>query len=56
MSRLKWAGCVTYVGEEKSVYRILVGKPEGKRLTERLRHRWEDNILMDHQINRRRSH
>jgi len=29
---LKWAWCVAYVGDKKSVYRILVGKPEGKRL------------------------
>jgi len=39
---------VAYVGEKKNVYRILVGKPEGKRLTKRLGHRWEENILMDH--------
>ena len=29
------------------MYRVLVGKPEGKRLLERPRHRWEDNIKMD---------
>jgi hypothetical protein len=29
------------------VYRVLVGKPEGKRPLGRLRHRWEDNIKMD---------
>jgi len=28
---MRWAGCVTSMGEEKSTYRVLVGKPEGKR-------------------------
>jgi hypothetical protein len=35
------------MGEGKGVYRVLVGKPEGKRLLGRPRHRWEDNIMMD---------
>ena len=35
-----------YGGEER-VYRVLVGKPEGKRSLGRPRHRWEDNIKMD---------
>jgi hypothetical protein len=34
-------------GERRDIYRVLVGKPEGKRPRERLRHRWEDNIKMD---------
>jgi hypothetical protein len=34
-------------GEEKGTYRVLVGKPEGKRPLGRPRHRWEDNIRMD---------
>jgi hypothetical protein len=34
-------------GEKMSAYRILVGKPEGKRPLERTRHKWEDNIKMD---------
>jgi hypothetical protein len=34
-------------GEKKNPYRILVGKPEGKRLLRRPRRRWEDNIRMD---------
>jgi hypothetical protein len=34
-------------GEERGVYRFLVGKPEGKRPLGRPRHRWEDNIRMD---------
>jgi hypothetical protein len=35
------------MGERRGVYRILVGKPEGKRPLGRPRHRWEDNIKMD---------
>jgi hypothetical protein len=35
------------MGERRGVYRVLVGKPEGKRPRGRLRHRWEDNIKMD---------
>jgi hypothetical protein len=35
------------MGENRGVYRVLVGKPEGKRLLGRPRHRWEDNIKMD---------
>jgi hypothetical protein len=38
--------CGTY-GREVRLYRVLVGKPEGKRPLERPRHRWEDNIKMD---------
>jgi hypothetical protein len=38
--------CSTYEGEER-VYRVLVGKPEGKRSLGRHRRRWEDNIKMD---------
>jgi hypothetical protein len=34
-------------GEGRGVYRVLVGRPEGRRPLERLRHRWEDNIKMD---------
>jgi hypothetical protein len=37
------------MGEERGVHRVLVGKPEGKRLLGRPRHRWEDNIKMDFQ-------
>jgi hypothetical protein len=39
----------TFMGERRGVYRVLVGKPEGKRPLGRLRHRWEDNIKMDPQ-------
>jgi hypothetical protein len=45
--RMRWAGHVVRRGEERGVYRILVGKPEGKRPLGRPRNRWEDNIWMD---------
>ena len=35
------------MGEKRGIYRVLVGKPEGKRPLARPRHRWEDNIKMD---------
>jgi hypothetical protein len=35
------------MGEERKVYEVLVGKPEGKRPLGRPRHRWEDGIRMD---------
>jgi hypothetical protein len=38
---------VARTGEGRNVYRVLVGKPEGKRLLERPRRRWEDGIRMD---------
>ena len=44
--RMKWAGHVARIGEENGVYRVLVGKPGGKRPLERLRRRWVDNISM----------
>ena len=40
-------GHVAHMGESRGEYRVLVGKPEGKRPLGRLRHRWEDNIMMD---------
>jgi hypothetical protein len=40
-------GHVARMGEMRNVYRILVGKPEGKRPLGRPRRRWEDNIRMD---------
>ena len=45
--RMRWAGHVACMGEEMGVYRILVGKPEGKRPLGRPRHRWVDNIRTD---------
>ena len=40
-------GHVARMGERRGVYRVLVGKPEGKRALGRPRCRWEDNIKMD---------
>ena len=45
--RMRWAGHVARMDEEKEVYRVLVGKPEGKRPLGRPRRRWVDNIRMD---------
>jgi hypothetical protein len=45
--RMRWAGHVARVGEGRNVYRVLVGKPEGKRPLGRPRRRWEDGIRMD---------
>ena len=45
--RMRWAGNVARMGERRGVYRVLVGKPEGKRLLGRPRRKWEDNIKMD---------
>ena len=45
--RMRWAGHVAHMGEERGVYRILMGKPEGKRPLGRPRRRWVDNIRMD---------
>jgi hypothetical protein len=45
--RMRWAGHVARMGEKRNVYRILVGKPEGKRPLGRPRRRWEENIRMD---------
>jgi len=44
---MRWAGHVACMGEKRSVYRVLVGKPEGYRPLGRPRCRWEDNIKMD---------
>ena len=45
--RKRWAGHVAHMGDERGVYRVLVGKPDGTRPLERPRHRWVDNIRMD---------
>jgi hypothetical protein len=42
--RMRWAGHVARMGETRNAYRILVGKPEGKRPLRRSRCRWVDNI------------
>jgi len=44
---MKWAGYVACVGYRRGVYRVLVGKPEGKRPLGRPWRRWEDNIKID---------
>jgi len=44
---MRWAGHVASMGEERVVYRVLVGKLEGKRPLGRPRRRWVDNIRMD---------
>ena len=45
--RMRWTGHEARMGEERGVYRVLVGKPEGKRPLGRPRRRWVDNIRMD---------
>jgi len=45
--RMRWAGHVARIGERRGVYRVLVGKPEGKRSLGRPRLRCEYNIKMD---------
>jgi hypothetical protein len=45
--RMRWAGHVARMGEGRGAYRILVGRPEGKRPPGTSRRRWEDNIKMD---------
>jgi len=45
--RMRWAGHVAHMGEERGLYRVLVGKPEGQRPLGRSRRRWVDNIRMD---------
>ena len=45
--RMRWAGHVACMGEERGVYRVLVGKTEGKKPLGRPRRRWVDNIRMD---------
>jgi len=45
--RMRWAGHVARMGEERGVYRVLLGKPEGRRPLGRPRRRWVNNIRMD---------
>ena len=45
--RMRWAGHVARMGEDRGVHRVLVGKPGGMRPLGRPRRRWEDNIKMD---------
>jgi hypothetical protein len=45
--RMRCAGHVAHIGDRRGMYRVLVGKPEGKRPLERPGRRWEDNIKVD---------
>jgi hypothetical protein len=45
--RMRWAGHVARMGEGRGIYRVLVGRPEGKRPLGRPGRRWEDNIKLD---------
>jgi hypothetical protein len=45
--RMRWAGHVARMAEERKVYKVLVGNPEGKRQLGRPRRKWEDGIRMD---------
>jgi hypothetical protein len=44
---MRWASHLARTGEKRNAYRLLVGKPEGKRPLGRLRIKWVDNIKMD---------
>jgi hypothetical protein len=44
---MRWAEHVNFIGKMRKEYKILVGKPEGKRLIRRPRRRWKDNINID---------
>jgi hypothetical protein len=46
---MRWTGNVARIEDERGVYKVLVGKPEGKRPLGRHRRRWEDIIKMDFQ-------
>jgi hypothetical protein len=45
--RMRWAGHVASMGEERKVYKVLVGKPEGRRPLAIPTRRWEDGVRMD---------
>jgi hypothetical protein len=45
--RMRWVGHVACMGEERNVYKVLMGMPEGKRPLGKPRHRWEDGIRVD---------
>jgi hypothetical protein len=47
LGRIRWAGHGTRVWKRRGVYRVLVGRPEGKRPLGRLGCRWEDNMKVD---------
>jgi hypothetical protein len=45
--RIRWVGCMAHMREGRNVYRVFVGRPEGRRPLGRPRHRWENNIRLD---------
>jgi hypothetical protein len=45
--RMRWAGHIARMGEKRNAYRLLLGKPDGRRLLGRPRRRWLDNIRKD---------
>jgi hypothetical protein len=45
--KMRWAGHVARIGENRNGYKLLTGKPEGKKPLGRPRRRWMDNIRMD---------
>ena len=47
LRRMRWAGYMARMGEERGAYTIMVGNPEGKRPLGRPKRRWVDNIRMD---------
>jgi hypothetical protein len=52
--RMRWAGHAECMEEGRGVYRVLIGKPKGKRPLGRPRRRWEDNIKLDLRVDRDR--
>jgi hypothetical protein len=46
-NRMRWTGHAAPIGENRGIYKILVGRPERKRPPKRQKRRWEDNINMD---------
>jgi hypothetical protein len=44
---MRWTGHVARIGEDRKVYKVLVGNPEGNRPLGRPRRKWEDEIRMD---------
>ena len=47
LRRIRWAGHVASMSERRGVFRVLMGKPDGKRPLGRPRHLWEENIKTD---------
>jgi hypothetical protein len=46
-TRIRWTGLVALMGERRGLYKVLMGKPEGKGRLGRPKRSWEDNIKMD---------